>query len=172
MLRATAPNQVWSWAIILLPITIWGIKMYLYLVIDAWSRKVVAWNVDERENLAIAGDLVSSACIREQISKDRGQPLILHADNRHTMRAGTLEKRLEELGILRFFSRPRVSNDTRTLGRGSGQRNTDVTTPDDLPQTRKRPANVSRHLWTGTTTGIGTAASSSRSPNDITLVWP
>jgi transposase InsO family protein len=27
------------------------------------------------------------------------------------MRAATLESRLEELGVLRFFSRPRVSND-------------------------------------------------------------
>jgi transposase InsO family protein len=37
--------------------------------------------------------------------------LILHADNGNAMRATTLESRLEELGILRSFSRPRVSND-------------------------------------------------------------
>jgi transposase InsO family protein len=39
------------------------------------------------------------------------QPLILHADNGNAMRAATLESRLEELGVLRSFSRPRVSND-------------------------------------------------------------
>ena len=47
----------------------------------------------------------------ERISKGRPQPLILHADNGNAMRAATLESRLEELGVLRSFSRPRVSND-------------------------------------------------------------
>ena len=35
----------------------------------------------------------------------------LHADNGNAMRAATLESRLEELGVLRSSSRPRVSND-------------------------------------------------------------
>jgi putative transposase len=51
------------------------------------------------------------ACIRERISKGRKQPLILHADNGNAMRAATRESRLEELGVLRSFSRPRVSNE-------------------------------------------------------------
>jgi len=38
-------------------------------------------------------------------------PLILHADNGSAMRGATLESRLEEMGVLRSFSRPRVSND-------------------------------------------------------------
>ena len=84
---------------------------HLYLVIDVWSSKVVAWDVAEREDPAIAADLVSRACLRERISKGRRQPLILHADNGNAMRAATLESRLEELGVLRSFSRPRVSND-------------------------------------------------------------
>jgi transposase InsO family protein len=85
--------------------------VWLYLVIDVWSRKVVAWEVAEREEPAIAADLVSRACLRERISKGRKQPLILHADNGNAMRAATLESRLEELGVLRSFSRPRVSDD-------------------------------------------------------------
>ena len=110
-LRASGANQVWSWDITYLPTTVRGIWLYLYLVIDVWSRKVVAWDVAEREDPAIAADLVSRACLRERISKGRKQPLILHADNGNAMRAATLESRLEELGVLRSFSRPRVSND-------------------------------------------------------------
>ena len=110
-LRAAGANQVWSWDITYLPTTVRGIWLYLYLVIDVWSRKVVAWDVAEREDPAIAADLVSRACLRERISKSRKQPLILHADNGNAMRAATLESRLEELGVLRSFSRPRVSND-------------------------------------------------------------
>jgi hypothetical protein len=37
--------------------------------------------------------------------------LILHADNENAMRSATLDSLLEELGVLRSFSRPRVSND-------------------------------------------------------------
>ncbi len=50
-------------------------------MIDVWSRKVAAWDVAEREDPAIAADLVSRACLRERISKWRRQPLIPHADN-------------------------------------------------------------------------------------------
>jgi transposase InsO family protein len=50
-------------------------------VIDVWSRKVVAWDVADREEAQIAADLVGRACLRERISKGRPQPLILHADN-------------------------------------------------------------------------------------------
>jgi transposase InsO family protein len=110
-LRADGPNQVWSWDITYLPTTVRGVWLYLYLVIDVWSRKVVAWDVAGREDPAIAADLVSRACLRERISRGRSQPLILHADNGNAMRAATLECRLEELGVLRSFSRPRVSND-------------------------------------------------------------
>ena len=121
-LRASAVNQVWSWDITDLPTTVRGIWLYLYLVIDVWSRipdrrsacrrhYVVAWDVDEREDPAIAVDLVSRACLRERICIGRKPPLVLHADNGNAMRAVTLECRLEELGVLRWFSRPRLSND-------------------------------------------------------------
>jgi transposase InsO family protein len=110
-LEAKGPNEVWSWDITYLPTSVRGIWLYLYMVVDVWSRKVVAWDVGDREDPKIAADLVSRACLRERISKGRQQPLILHADNGNAMRAATLESRLEELGVLRSFSRPRVSND-------------------------------------------------------------
>jgi transposase InsO family protein len=116
-LMADRPNALWSWDITYLPTTVRGVWLYLYLVIDVWSRKVVAWDVAEREDAKIAAELVSRACLRERISRHRGfgpqqrPPLILHADNGNAMRAATLEVRLEELGVLRSFSRPRVSND-------------------------------------------------------------
>ena len=70
----------------------------------------MAWDVADREDSAIAADLVSRACLRERISKSRQQPLILHADNGNAMRAATLESRLEELGVLRSFSRETLEN--------------------------------------------------------------
>jgi len=130
-------------------------------VIDVWSRKVVAWDVDEREDPAIAADLVSRACLKERISMGREQPLILHADNGNAIRAATLESRLEELGVLRSFSRSRVSNDDRTRNSCSARRNIGLTSQDGHLPVRRRPASGWRHLRTGTTTGIAKAASSS-----------
>ena len=110
-LKANGPNQVWSWDISYLPTSVKGIWLYLYLVVDIWSRKVVAWDVEQSESAELAAQLVSRACLKERVSRRRKQPLILHADNGTSMRAATLEVRLEELGVLRSFSRPRVSND-------------------------------------------------------------
>ena len=72
---------MWSWDITYLHTTVRGIWLYLYLVIDVWSRKVMVWDVTELEDPAIAADLESRACLRERISKTRKQLLILHADN-------------------------------------------------------------------------------------------
>ena len=62
-LRAAGANQVLSWDITYLHTTVRGIWLYLYLVKDVRSRKVVTWDVDEREDPAIAADLVSRACL-------------------------------------------------------------------------------------------------------------
>ena len=152
---------MWSWVTTYLPTTVRGIWLCLYVVIDVWSRKVVAWNVAEREDPVIAADLVSRACLRERISKGRRQPKILHADNANAMRAATLESRLEELGMLRSFSSPRVSNDnpySETVFRTAKY---ELTTQAGGSPGKRSPASGRRHLWTGTTTGTATAASNS-----------
>ena len=160
-LLASSRNQVWSWDITYLPTNVRGVWLYLYLVIDVWSRKVVAWDVAEREDAAIAADLVSRACIRERISKGRKKPLVLHADNGNAMRAATLVARLEELGVLRSFSRPRVSNDNPYSESLFRTAKTGLTTQDAHSPALRKPACGWRRLWTGTTTGTATAASSS-----------
>jgi transposase InsO family protein len=70
-LEARGPNEVLSWDITYLPTSVRGVWLYLYLVNDVWSRKVVAWDVADREEAQIAADLVSRACLRERISKGR-----------------------------------------------------------------------------------------------------
>ena len=37
-LRADGPNRVWSWDISFLPTKVRGVWLYLYLVVDVWSR--------------------------------------------------------------------------------------------------------------------------------------
>jgi putative transposase len=64
MLGAVRAKEVWSCDITYLPTNVRGIWLYLFLVIEVWSRKVVARDVDVREDQSIAGDLVSRSYLR------------------------------------------------------------------------------------------------------------
>lgn len=105
---ATGPNEVWCWDVTYLPSPVRGLYFYLYAVIDLFSRKLVAWEVHERENGDEAAALIERASWREHL---RGRPLILHADNGSAQKAYTLKAKLEALGITPSHSRPGVSDD-------------------------------------------------------------
>jgi len=105
---ATGPNQIWSWDITYLPSLVRGLFFYLYVVLDLFSRKVVAWEVCAHERGEEAALLIERACWREQ---RHDQPLILHADNGAPQKAYTLKAKLEALGITPSHSRPGVSDD-------------------------------------------------------------
>ena len=73
---------------------------------------MVSWDIAWREDPAIAAYLLNRAWLIERIKKGRKQTLILGADNGKAMRAEMLGSRLGELGVLRSFTRARVSNGT------------------------------------------------------------
>ena len=105
---ATGPNQVWAWDITYLPAGVRGTFWYLYSIIDVWSRKVVGWAVHDVQSDELAAQLVADACHREGVERGR---LVLHADNGASMKGKTMLAKLEELGVVPSFSRPRVSDD-------------------------------------------------------------
>ena len=107
-LRATGPNQVWSWDITYLRTPVLGRFFYLYLVMDVWSRKIVAAAVHEREDGSLASRLLEEAFVMQGVEPDQ---LILHSDRGSPMRSATLLATLQELGVTPSFSRPRVSDD-------------------------------------------------------------
>jgi len=105
---ATDPNQVWSWDITYLLTTIRGVYFYLYMVLDVFSRKIVGWEVHERES----DDL--SSMLMERISRGPEIDLsgvVLHADNGGPMKGSTMLAKLQQLGVVASFSRPSVSDD-------------------------------------------------------------
>lgn len=65
-----------------------GIRLYLYLVIELWTRKIVASDMENIEDPNLAAELMSRACLSERIGKRSLQPLILHADNGNAPAAG------------------------------------------------------------------------------------
>ena len=105
---AYQPNQVWSWDITYLPTVVAGMFLYLYMVIDIYSRKIVAWQVHEHEQAELAAELMTEACFVEQIP--RGQ-ITLHSDNGSPMKGATMLATLQKLGVIPSLSRPSVSND-------------------------------------------------------------
>ena len=108
MHTATGPNQVWSWDITYLPTPVWGRFLYLYLVLDVWSRRIVGWRVHERENPDLAAEMIAQICNAEKINP---VGLVLHSDNGTPMKGSSMLSTLQALGIVSSFSRPHVSND-------------------------------------------------------------
>lgn len=105
---ATAPNQIYSWDITYLPTDVKGIFLYLYMVMDIYSRKIVGWQVHDNESSALASDLMVDICRRENIKRKQ---VVLHSDNGSPMKGATMLATLQKLGVMPSFSRPSVSND-------------------------------------------------------------
>ena len=85
-----------------------GLFFYLYLIVDIYSRKIVAAEVFEAENGTWLSQLVRRAVVAKQCITC---PPVLHTDNGSPMKGRTLKTTLEWLKIQPSYSRPRVSND-------------------------------------------------------------
>jgi putative transposase len=106
--RANAPCEVWTWDITWMPGPVAGMFFYLYLIVDIYSRKIVGWEVHDRESSEHAATLIRRAVMAEGCLM---RPLVLHADNSSPMKGATMKTTMEKLGITASYSRPRVSND-------------------------------------------------------------
>jgi len=108
--KAEKANQVWSWDITYLASRIKGQYYYLYLFEDIYSRKIVGYEVHEKEGGELASQLLQRCLLKEQCSHTDPQ-LVLHSDNGAPMKSQTFKAKMEELGVISSYSRPRVSND-------------------------------------------------------------
>ena len=105
---ATGPNRLYCWDITYLPGPILGMFFFLYLVLDVYSRKIVAHEVHLAESAEHAAQLIEQAVLRE------GTPngtLVIHQDNGSPMKGSAYLAKLAELGICPSYSRPGVSDD-------------------------------------------------------------
>ena len=107
-LRATGPGQVWCWDITWLDAPLKGTYFYLYMAIDMYSRKVVAWEVFAKEDGTLARDLFAQALEAEGIPA--GQ-ITIHADNGKPMRSKSLRGLFDLMSVTASYGRPHTSND-------------------------------------------------------------
>jgi putative transposase len=105
---ATRPNQLWSWDITRLK----GPSAYsyfqLYVILDVFSRYVVAWMVAERENQELAAQLIDEAITTQKVQPGT---LTIHADRGAAMTSKSVGLLFSDLGVTKTHSRPHVSND-------------------------------------------------------------
>ena len=107
-LVATRPLVVWSWDITKLKGPRRGEYYDCYVVIDIFSRYVVAWCVAPSESGELAKELIADAVLRHNVPP--GQ-LTIHADRGSSMTSNPVVELYSFLGIKRSHSRPHVSND-------------------------------------------------------------
>ena len=106
------PNQLWDWDMTYLATAERGCFLYLYSLLDHWSRKNIAWLIRPvlasteaqalwDQGLINEGLLDQPAARWPQSLSDRGAP----------MRSHSTAVYFRKLGITQLFSRPRTPND-------------------------------------------------------------
>jgi transposase InsO family protein len=105
------PNQRWCWDISYLRTLVSGIFLYLYVLLDEYSRKVIAyrisWHMTHKEGM----ELIDEGIDKEGLSREQIEILSLFNDRGAQMKAKPIVRMLAELGISQKFSRPRTPND-------------------------------------------------------------
>ncbi len=107
-LLAERPNELWSWDVSKLKGPAKWTWFYLYVILDVFSRYVVACTVQYRENGQIATALIEQASEQQQITP---KILTLHADRGGPMRSKPVAFLLADLGVTKTHSRPYTSSD-------------------------------------------------------------
>lgn len=99
---------MWTWDITKLATGRRGVYLLLDVVLDLFSRLVVAWMVSRKENSALAQQRMASALERYAIAPGH---IAIHQDQGAPMTARAYLDLMGELGVTCSHSRPGVSSD-------------------------------------------------------------
>ena len=108
----TGPDQRWCWDVSYLLTYVKGIYLYLYVLLDEYSRKVIQWRVSWQQTAEMGQDLIENGFIDENLidlpEKDR--PEVIN-DRGPQMKAKKIKKMFNDLNMPQLFARPRTPND-------------------------------------------------------------
>ncbi len=108
----TGPKQCWCWDISYLKTDILRTFWYLYVMLDEWSRKAVAWRVSRSLEQEEALGLIDDAFISESlIDKPKDMQPVVVNDRGKQMKAVDVQQMFKDLGLFQTFARPRTPND-------------------------------------------------------------
>jgi putative transposase len=108
----TGPNQRWCWDISYLPTYEKGIFLYLYLLLDEYSRKALSWLVCWHQRAQEAQQLLEGGLINENILDlpEDQRPVVIN-DRGCQMKAKPIQRMFEDHHMPQLFARPRTPND-------------------------------------------------------------
>jgi len=108
----TGANQRWCWDISYLLTYERGLFLFLFLLLDEFSRKVINWLVSWHQTAEEARMLLEGGLIAENILDlpEDQRPEIIN-DRGRQMRARSIRKIFEYHGMPQLFARPRTPND-------------------------------------------------------------
>jgi len=108
----TGPNQRWCWDISYLLTHERGIFLYLYLLLDEYSRKVIHWLVSWNQRAVESCELLENGLIEENIlDRDESERPEVINDRGRQMKAKGIRRLLEDHQMPQIFIRPRTPND-------------------------------------------------------------
>lgn len=108
-LVATKPNQVWNWDISYFPYKGGNEMVYLFAVIDLYSRKCVGAKYFTNQGAAEAVAFFKEVFKENGITKNTN--LHMHSDNGSAMRSAELMNLFNQFGVTLDTNRPYKSND-------------------------------------------------------------
>jgi putative transposase len=108
----TGPNQCWCWDLSYLKTDILRRFWFLYVMLDEWSRKVVAWRVSCSLTTEEALRLIDDAILVENLleAPENRMPVVVN-DRGSQMKAKEVKQMFMDMGLTQTFSRPRTPND-------------------------------------------------------------
>jgi putative transposase len=108
----TGPNQRWCWDISYLMTFEKGVYLYLYLLLDEYSRKVVQWRISWQQTAEESRHLLEGGLVAQNILDlpEDQRPEIIN-DRGRQMKAKSIQRLCEDHGMPQLFARPRTPND-------------------------------------------------------------
>lgn len=108
----TGPNQRWCWDISYLLTGQKGEYLYLYLLLDEWSRKVIQWRISWQQTAGESRRLLEGGLTDQNILDlpEDQRPEIIN-DRGRQMKAKPIQRLCEDHGMPQLFARPRTPND-------------------------------------------------------------
>ena len=110
--QLSGANQRWCWDISYLKTYEKGLFIYLYLLLDEYSRKAINWLVSWNQSAEQARQLLEGALFSENILDlpEDQRPEIIN-DRGRQMKAKSIKRMFETLQMPQLFARPRTPND-------------------------------------------------------------
>lgn len=105
------PKQRWCWDITYCHTHVKGVFLYLFTILDEYSRKIVSWRISWNITHLEAMELLQDALDKEGLTDvDLKMPILIN-DRGTQMKAKAFMKMCKDLGIAQKFSRPNTPND-------------------------------------------------------------